>query len=468
MKSSRIPVLLALLAILAIGISCNRDNEDPPAVDPSSNEAVNRWISEVMNEVYFWLDDIRTPIALESDPEDYFESLLNRPTDRFSAIFPDYGELIGSLTGVTLEAGYEFTLFRAAQGSDDVIAEISYVKKMSPASAAGLVRGDIITQINQTTLTVDNFRELLGQIDQPHSLTYRTFNNQTGQYENAGQVSLTPVELTENPNFLDSVYTIGNQKIGYAVYHFFSPGSQLNSSEYDREMDRIFAEFKAQQINHLIIDFRYNGGGFVSSAINLASLVAPNVTEQNVFSKTRYNDFLMQFEELQNVRNNFRNKAENLGSILTGNRVYILTSARTASASELIINGLRPYMDVFIVGDVTTGKNVGSIAIEDEENPENNYGLLPIVSQSLNSLDESDYSEGFVPDIVALERTERLQPLGDVNELLLRTAIQEITGAPSSGRFEKLDRIDMGATFDRKIRNGKMILNPFAIPRINQ
>jgi carboxyl-terminal processing protease len=61
---------------------------------------------------------------------------------------------------------------------------------------------------------------------------------------------------------------------------------------------------------------------------------------------------------------------------LTGNRVYVITSSRTASASELIINGLKPYMDVFLVGGLTFGKNVGSVPIEDEENPNNKYGLL--------------------------------------------------------------------------------------------
>lgn len=451
-----IPYFVIALA-MSLGYACNNDDDVPPPVDPSSNEAANRWISAVMNEVYFWLDDIRTPIADTSDPEDYFESLLNRPTDRFSAIFPDYDELIGSLTGVTLEAGYEFTLFRAAPGSDDVIAEISYVKKMSPASSAGLVRGDIITQINGTTLTVDNFRDLLGQIDQPHTITYRSFNETADAYEDRGELSLTPVQLVENPNFLDTVFTIDNEKIGYVVYHYFNPGPAIGATAYDDEMDEIFGSFRSAGINHLIIDFRYNGGGFVSSAINLASLVAPGVTDQDVFSKTRYNDFLMQFEELQNVQNFFRTKAQNLGNSLSGNRVYILTSERTASASELIINGLRPYMDVFIIGDQTTGKNVGSIPFEDEDNPSNSYGILPIVTQSLNSLDESDYSEGFTPNIIALERTERLLPLGDVNELLLRTAIQQITGEAPSGRFEQLDRLDVGSTLDRKINSGILI-----------
>jgi C-terminal processing protease CtpA/Prc len=142
---------------------------------------------------------------------------------------------------------------------------------------------------------------------------------------------------------------------------------------------------------------------------------------------------------------------------LSGNKVYILTSSRTASASELIINGLKPYMDIFIIGDKTTGKNVGSIALEDEKNPSNKYGLLPIVSQSFNSLDQSDYSTGFVPNITLKESSERLRQLGDTKELLLRTAISQITGTPPTGRFHQLDRLDVGSTLDSKIRSGKLI-----------
>ena len=226
-------------------------------------------------------------------------------------------------------------------------------------------------------------------------------------------------------------------------------------------MDAVFAKLKAENITSLVLDLRYNGGGYVSSAVNLASLIGPGVTSSDIFSKTKYNNFLAsEIPALSSVKTAFLDKTENLGNTLEGNRLYVLTSSGTASASELIINGLKPYMDVFLIGDVTYGKNVGSIAIEDEDNPENKYGLLPIVTRSFNSLDQSDYSTGFTPDIPALENTERLKPLGDVNELMLRTAIEQITGEASSGRFIKLDREEIANTLDNKIRTGKMIESP--------
>lgn len=449
-------VLLSLF-VLALW-SCQEEEDTLPSVDPTSNASANRWILDLMSEVYYWLDDLGTPIAETSDPEDYFEALLNRPTDRFSVIYPDYEVLINALSGISLEAGYEFILFKESATSDNVIAEISYIKNNSPASAAGLRRGDVIQKINGTQMTVANYQDILGQTDQQHTISYLRFSEEANGFVAQPDLSLTPVQLSENPNFLDSIYTIENQKIGYVVYHFFAPGSGEGSTSYDDEMDAIFANFKANNIDHLIVDFRYNSGGYVSSAVNLASLIAPGVSQSQVFSKTRYNALVMQeIPELKNQQTSFKSKTQNLGNTLTGSKVYILTSNRTASASELIINGLKPYMNVFLIGDQTTGKNVGSIAFEDEKNPQNKYGLLPIVSQSFNSLDQSDYSTGFNPNITLKESSERLRPLGDVNELLLRTALSEITGTPPSGRFQKLDRLDIGSTIDLKIRSGKMI-----------
>ncbi|WP_439474114.1 S41 family peptidase [Algoriphagus formosus] len=458
MKKIKIQKAFYLIAFIALG-ACNSEDQNPPPVDPGSEVAVNRWIQEVMDQVYFWLDDMRTPVAETSAPEDYFESLLFRPTDRFSAIYPDYQELINSLNGVTLESGYEFILFRESQNSDNVIAEITYIKKNSPAASAGLRRGDIIRTINGQQMTVENFRDVLEDISSTHTVNFLRFNEETEAFEDQGDVELNAVQLAEDPNFLDTIYTIDNQKIGYVVYHFFAPGPGSGSTAYDQEMDAIFAKFKAESINHLIVDFRYNGGGFVSSAVNLASLIAPGVTQNDIFSKTKYNSFLSGFDDFQNVQTPFRTKAQNLGNILSGNRVFILTSSRTASASELIINGLRPYMDVFLIGDVTTGKNVGSIPFEDEENPQNTYGILPIVTQSANSQDESDYTNGFTPNISVREVEERLRPFGDINEQLLRTAISEITGQSPSGRIQKLSRSDLGSTLDHKVRTGRMIEN---------
>jgi carboxyl-terminal processing protease len=448
-----------LLGFLILSTSCDKEKEGQEIVPLTKNEKINTWIKEVMDEVYFWLDDMKTPIAKSSEPNQYFESLLFKPTDRFSRIFPDYQELIKNLQGISKEAGYEFTLARESNDNENVLAFITYIKKNTPAAEKNLKRGDIIAEINGQKLTLTNYQSLIGKINEPHSITYFRYNNSSKTYDKQAALDLNVIEVSENPNFLDTVYTIDNQKIGYVVYHFFAPGITGQPTVYDDQMDNVFAKFKAEGIQHLIVDFRYNGGGSESSAINLASLIAPGVTSSNIFSKTRYNRFIMSFEQYQNVTRSFKTKAQNLGATLKNNRVYILTTRRTASASELIINGLKPYMDVYLVGDLTVGKNVGSIAIEDKENPENKYGLLPIVVKIFNKDDKSDYDNGFKPDIQANEISQPFfYPLGDTNDLLLKLAINHILGK-NNERLELVERNDVGSSLLRHVRNEKIIMD---------
>lgn len=462
MKSTLLSRAFFFVILSGLLWSCDKDGDKDPIVDsdPTLEEEINNWIYDVMDEVYYWRLNMRTPIAATSDPTNYFNSLLFTPTDRFSVIYPDYQELINSLSGISLDAGYEFKLYRVPD-SENVYAEVLYVKKNSPASLTDLKRGDAIAAINGTQIDINNYRTLLDQTQTTHTIRPLRYSDETGAYVAREEITLTPVELSEDPNFLDTVYTINNQKIGYVVYNFFAPGTASDNTKYDREMDAVFEKMKAENINNLVLDLRYNGGGYVTSAVNLASLIGPGVTSADIFSKTKYNNFLAsEIPALSSVKTTFLDKSQNLGNTLSGNRLYVLTTGGTASASELIINGLKPYMDVFLIGDVTYGKNVGSIAIEDEDNPENAYGLLPIVTQSFNSLDESDYSTGFAPNIEVNENTERLKQLGDINEIMLRTAIEQITGEPSSGRVVKLDREEIANTLDRKIRTGKMIESP--------
>lgn len=462
-------ILLSSIVLISVFSSCKEEEEMAPVVDdkPTAEEIanirINSWIKNVMDEVYFWLEDMKTPIVNTSDPTKYFESFLFTPTDRFSAIYPNYQELISGLSGVSTESGYEITLLRESNDNENVVALITYIKKASPAANENLKRGDLISQINGTTMTLSNYQNVLRQRSSQHSVTYRRAND-AGAFGDPQTVTLNSIEIEENPNFLDTVYTIENQKIGYVVYHFFAPGVVNKATEqidnrYDTQMDEIFAKFKSENINQLIIDFRYNGGGYVSSAVNLASLIVPNYTPEKVFSKTKYNSFLSSFSNFQNIQTRFRDKSQNIGNQLGDGKIYILTSSRTASASELIINGLKPYLDVVVIGAKTTGKNVGSVALEDEDDPNNPYGLLPIVTKSFNSLDQSDYGTGFIPNEEVIEfEFFPWRDFGDTRDPLLSAAIRRITGSSTSaGRLKREHRIMVGSSLDTKIRNGILL-----------
>jgi len=149
--------------------------------------------------------------------------------------------------------------------------------------------------------------------------------------------------------------------------------------------------------------------------------------------------------------------------------VYILTGSRSASASELLINGLRPYMDVFLIGNKTVGKNVGSISLYEENDAKNTWGMQPIVTKSFNSLDQSDYDNGFNPQILDADNSLFLYPLGDPRERLLNRALKEITGLPDIGRVKEGPSMGdvIGHSIDRK-RSTNILNLDIGIPGQNQ
>jgi carboxyl-terminal processing protease len=425
--------LLVICFISIVALNACKDDDPSPASD---NEYVNNWILENMQEWYYWEDELPSSPDKSLAPPDFFDSLL-ADEDRFSWIQDDYEELLNSLEGINKEAGFEFTLYRESEGSNNVFGQILYIKPSSPAAAAGLQRGDIFAKIDGQQLTTSNVEDIFGGLDQPYTLTYKELDIEAETFSAEKTVSLTPVQYSENPNFYHDIIIEGERKIGYFVYNFFAAG---DGDAYDQEVDAIFADFKAEGITDLILDLRYNSGGSERSATNLASLIAPNVNNTKVFFKREYNDQIEQ--AIINDPNlgtaflsgKFTNKTQNIGSQLTNSRVYVLTSSRTASASELIINGLKPYMDVFLIGKKTYGKNVGSISLYVEDDPKNTWGMQPIVVKAFNSLNQSDYSNGFIPDVENLDNSIYLYPIGDTRESMLADAIEEITGVPSGGR----------------------------------
>lgn len=421
------------------------------------NEHVNNWILENMELYYLWNTDIPNKPNKSQEPDVFFESLLSNE-DRFSWIQENYQELLNSLQGINKEAGYEFLLYRDNSNPENVLAQVVYIKAGSPAASEDLKRGDIITHINGAQITISNYTNLVDQISENHSISYKRYNFSTSIFEDKGTLSLTTTEFAENPNFFNQVYQIGDKKIGYYVYNFFATGPATSSSQYNDEMDAIFSQFKAQGITDLIIDLRFNSGGAESATINLASLIGKGVTNSDVFTIREYNDELE--EAIKNdpdlgedfLMKKFQTKSQNVGSMLSGNRVYILTRNRTASASELLINGLKPFMDVFIVGDTTIGKNVGSISLYETNDPKNTWGMQPIVVKSYNKLMQSDYSTGFIPNVADDDNSLVLKPLGDIEENLLSLAIAEITGTGSRKNLsaKKMQGEMIGSSADRK------------------
>lgn len=457
MKNILVYIFLSSIIILS---SCRNEDPEPDKFENGTNEYVNNWIYDNMNLYYYWTDELPDKNINGENPEDFFYGLLSNQ-DRFSWIQPNFQELLNSLQGITLESGYEFILYNDQENANGVIGQIAYVKKGSPAENAGLKRGDKFTKINGTTLTLDNYSDLLGNISQNHSLTIERYNFQNESFEEIGNFELSAIQFAENPNHLDTIYTRNGKKIGYYVYNLFSVGTDTDSAAYAIEMDEIFAGFKSEGIDHLVLDLRYNSGGAERATINLASLIGSNISDQDIFVKREYNEALKQAliaeygEESLNRR--FVNKASNIGNSLQSPQLTVLTSSRTASASELLINGLDPFMETYIIGDTTVGKNVGSTSFYEDDNPENNWGMQPIITKSFNSLNQSDYDLGFYPDLPLKDNDLVKFELGDVNEKLLREALIYLAGTDEASRFKSYKSIpskDIMGSMELKRRFG--------------
>lgn len=457
MKNFALYIFLSSIIILS---SCRNNDPEPDKFENGTNEYVNNWIYDNMNLYYYWTNDLPDKDISGKNPEDFFYSLLS-DQDRFSWIQPNFQELLNSLQGITLESGYEFILYNDRENANGVIGQIAYVKKGSPAENVGLKRGDVFTKINGAALTLDNYTDLLGNISQNHTLTIERYNFEDNTFNELGDFDLSAIQFAENPNHLDTVYSRNGKKIGYYVYNLFSVGTDSDSAAYAVEMDEIFANFKAEGINHLVLDLRYNSGGAERATINLASLIGSNISDQDIFVKREYNEGLKQAlineygEESLNRR--FVSKSANIGNTLQSPQLTVLTSSRTASASELLINGLDPFMETFIIGDTTVGKNVGSTSFYEEDNPDNNWGMQPIITKSFNSLNQSDYDLGFYPDIPLKDNDLVKLELGDINEKLLKEALIYLAGTDEASRkvsYNPIPSEDIMGSMELKRRFG--------------
>ncbi|GAB3998200.1 hypothetical protein GCM10028807_45240 [Spirosoma daeguense] len=419
-----------------------------------------------MKEVYYWNDKIPANPDKTLTPDAFFESLLNKydvttnPNgDRFSWIQESASDLQASLSGQTTTTGMEYNLYLRSSGSSDVIAQVLYVLPGSPAEKAGIKRGDIISKVNGQGLNTTNYGNLLFS-GTTYTFGFATMSGQS-LVDSDQTRTVTATVFQENPVFLDSVYTVGSKRVGYLVYNQFVPGANGSSAdEYDAQVDAVFSDFKAKGVNELVLDLRYNPGGYTSSSANLASLIGKGVSSNTLYFREEWNATLM--PQLQReygssfFTQNFLTKAQNIGGSLS--RVFVLTTDHTASASELIINGLRPYMTVTTIGSTTYGKNVGSITISDDSG-KIKWGMQPIVFKSYNSLGQSDYATGFKPSIEVDEPLNLLQ-LGDTNEAMLRTALNQITGSATTGRqgiASGNTLPSVGSSIQRKAGNHSMV-----------
>jgi C-terminal processing protease CtpA/Prc len=433
-------LLLYCFISIAIVSSCQDDQDDviqnvEDTETPSEFEDIKDYIMDAMKIFYVYKSDApdladnrfennkeyTTFLNSIESPVDFFYSLL-APQDRFSFMVEDFIALEESFQGISLSNGMAFGLVRFSD-TNTVFGYVRYVVPDSPADKAGLKRGDIFNSIDNNILTPEtNFGQLLA----PESYTIGMAKFQEGKLVSLDQdISLTKIELTENPIHLHKVIEADGQKVGYLMYNNFR-------RNFDSELNGIFGEFKSEGISELVLDLRYNSGGNIETCKDLSSMITGQF-EGQVFAKYLYN------ENIDNRTIEFDNTINTDEAINSLNltRVFVLTTKASASASELLINALNPYINVVQIGDRTSGKFEGSLTLydspdysRDKVNLEHTYAIQPLILRTANKNGFTDFVDGLVPDIDLNENFDALGTLGDPQETLLNRALQEIS--PSS------------------------------------
>lgn len=434
MKKFAISSLLLLVLVLPFGCEDMDDNPVPTSLE------INDFVWKGMNLYYLWQEDVpdladdrfanqgelNTFLATYTTPESLFAHLrTDAVTDRFSVIYSDYNVLEGVLSGNTLNNGMDYGLKYTDASQTSVFGWVRYIIPNSDASTKNIQRGAIFYAIDGTPLTGENYRTLLA------STTYTV--NLADYSENAGVVTITPngqsvtltkTNLAENPILMSTVINQGTHNIGYLMYNGFY-------SNYDTQLNAAFGNFQSQNVTDLVLDLRYNSGGSVATATKLASMITGQFTGQ-LFAREQWNAKAQAYFESTNP-GTLQNKFVGGLNSLQLPKVYILTTKSSASASELVINCLKPYINVIQIGDTTTGKNVGSITLYDSPNysrnnvnPRHRYAMQPIVLKIVDKNGFGDYATGILPTTVLPENFENLGILGDVDEPLLSVAINQI------------------------------------------
>lgn len=433
MKKLIIPSLLLLLLALPFGCEDMDDNAVPSSLQ------VKDFVWKGMNLYYLWQADVpdladdrfanqsqlNTFLETFENPTTLFNALrVPTSTDRFSVIYNDYSVLEGVLSGNTLNNGMDYGLKYEDASQTAIYGWVRYIIPNSDASTKDIQRGDIFYAVDGTPLNNDNYRTLLSS--DTYTINLADYDN--GNITPNGQsITLTKTNLAENPIFMNTVITQGTHKIGYLMYNGFY-------SSYDSELNTAFGSFASQNVTDLVLDLRYNSGGSVNTATKLASMITGQFPGQ-LFAKQQWNAKAQAYF-LSNNPGSLENKFVTGLNGLHLNKVYVLTTKSTASASELVVNCLKPYINVVQIGDITTGKNVGSITLYDSPtfaktnvNPNHKYAIQPIVLKIVDKNGIGDYTAGISPTISLPENMNALGILGDVNEPLLNAAINQIIGS---------------------------------------
>ncbi|MDX1761952.1 MAG: S41 family peptidase, partial [Christiangramia sp.] len=393
-------------------------------------------IPELANDYFETQADLDKYLLTWDTPEDLFYEGLVANEDRFSWIVDDYVELESYFQGSSKSAGYKYGFVYAPNSTTKVLAYVMYVAPNGPAATAGLKRADLISSVNGIEMTINNYQSIFNS----DNLELGLSTIEDGfLMEVDDKIIVTKSVFKENPIGVEKVITVEGVKIGYLYLSSFLGEFGID----DAKLNEVFGRFKSENIEELVVDLRYNGGGYSEFSSDLASMVTGQFNGE-IFTQEVWNNDYQTYWQQNNpeyLYSRFNNQISNGETInsLNLSRVYVIETGRSYSASESFLIGLEPYIDVVHVGSHTGGKFQGSVTLYDSEgltnkkniNPNHKYAIQPLIYKFANANGYTDFVDGLIPDIEIDEEIFNLGQLGEVDEPLLARTIEAITGVSS-------------------------------------
>lgn len=493
----KIYYILLSLALLATG--CEKQPQVQGVAEIPGNDTyfyVNQFAWNVMSTYYLWKNDISKGLDDWAQHADTYEPIstvdkLIYRDDKWSFLTDDYDSFFSEITGVSKSYGYDFDLYLLDQSNPSKIllcAVITYVFPDSPASQAGLKRGDTIVAVNNKDLVYNNdayYDIVINEMLAGDSCKLTLSNGKT--------INLDSVVLTENPVTYYTVLENGDKKIGYMHYASFT-------AESVQHLIKACKYFKENGIKDLVLDLRYNGGGLVWAENALISMLAPKeaVDNEEVFEKEYYNDLLTKYWGVKESKFAVRDTLldydgkdyfyDTSEANLDLDNLYVIVQKRyTASASESLICCLEPFTNVELIGDEGTyGKFCAGIPYpaeewyddykEDFDDPSeykkgiqyaHNWGIYVMISRFTDRDGKTACEPNGVPvDVSVEDNPQDGCQLGDPEETMLNVALQRagfFLGSPSNVQRAPARKLMKPVPFQRPEKPG-MVRLPSEMP----
>ena len=463
------------LCLLGFLTACDEEWIKPtPKPDPENKVTlkVNEFIYEGLRSEYLWENTINwnaIDFKKEKDSHAFFKRLIYKD-DRWTSLTDNAEAWNQGFAGISTTYGFDLRFSYIGQ-TDELVAIVRYVYPGTPADRAGIRRGDLLLKLNGGPITVKNYADFY---DKPTIVVNKgILKDKTLTAEPVG-VAMTAVEMYQDPILKDTVINKDGHRVGYLCYSDYTERSTA-------ELTKVFTRFKTAGVTDVVLDLRYNGGGYVSTARALCSILAPEAAmkKKERFLFKLWNENYMSYWKSKGRNDElYETFVDTLGINMNLNRLYILTGKGTASASELTLTGLTPYMDVVQIGDTTHGKFCGGIVLMPKHlwwdkdasyyQEIKNWGMYVMIYKFSNKRND-EFPRGFAPKYVVKEYLLELYPFGDERDPLLGKALELITGKQvAKARSRRIQPALRELPIDNPNRplNGKAIDTPPAGQRL--